>query len=46
MCETASLYSVLGTGPLPSPSWGGLGGTCIFLLEEGLLLVVSDVEVV
>ena len=33
-------------GPLPSPSCDDLGGTCISLLEEGLLLVVSVVEVV
>ena len=31
-------------GPLHSPSCDDLGGTCISLLEEGLLLVVSDVD--
>ena len=47
MCETASLYSVFGTAlSLPSPSCDDLGSTSISLLEEGLLLAVSVVEVV
>ena len=45
MCETASLYSVLGKALYLLLHWKDLGGICISLLEEGPLLVVSVVEV-
>ena len=40
------LFILFLTRPSPSPSCDDLGGTYIFLLEEGPLLVVYVVEVV